>query len=95
MVHINSYRLELLFSLIRGLDRHFHGIRLACCSREATRDYKFLFDCVALGGEILDFSMLPRHGLMADNADSIKNGLRLSKLDDVSMEFFVPLQKSS
>ena len=31
---------------------------------------------------MLDLSISPRHGLMADNADSIENGWRLSKLDD-------------
>ena len=72
----------VLYVGITDMDRHFYGIGLACCSREANKDYKLTFDCVAIGREMLDLPPLPKHGLMADNAESIENGWRLSKLED-------------
>ena len=36
--------------------------------------HKFTFDCVAIGREMLDLPPLLKHGLLADNAESIENG---------------------
>ena len=35
------------------INRHLHGIGLACCTREANKDYKFILNCVALGKELI------------------------------------------
>jgi hypothetical protein len=45
-------------------------------------DYKFLFDCVALGRENLELDPLPKVGLQADAAGAISKGFRLSKINN-------------
>ena len=44
----------VLYVGITDMDIHFDVIGLACCSREATKHYKFTFDYVAIGREMLN-----------------------------------------
>ena len=75
--------LPVLILGISYMDRHFHPLAIACCSRETHFGYKFLFNCWLKGRELLDLEELNEVCLVADAADAVLALVRHQPLESI------------
>ncbi len=78
---VNWNGFPLLIIGTSDLNRTFHPLGCALCSKEAHFDYKFLFSCLALGRTQVGEEPLGKLNLMADAAAAITNGINESLIE--------------